>query len=132
MGKGARGRGGASIPRKRPADAAKNGDAAKQTKLEALVIKVPFPNEKAAGIAKNSLSADAAPKNARVTTQISVEGSTVTCSLSSESLRSLRSGATSYFENLILIINTPIEFDETHENTPDEESAADHANQTHS
>merc|ERR1712071_50580 len=117
MGKGARGRGGANIPRKRPGRRGKNGDAAKQTKLETLVIKVPFPNEKAAGIAYKSVMTEEGPKSlpgiSNSTTDgnstsrvFACEGSFLVCTLKAPGTKALRTACKAFFELLAIIETT--------------------------
>ena len=79
--------------------------AERQARME-LSVSVPFATVRQAEIAHNSLRVEVEPSRSRVTRRLAVEGSSLVAQFSAAEPRSLRVAVNSYFEHVILIIET--------------------------
>jgi len=81
-----------------------------QTSEYTLNFKVPFPSERAAEIAFNSLIADKEPKNSTVKKCLDYSDNNLEVTLTGPNARHIRAASTSLLELILLIIKTQNRF----------------------
>lgn len=69
-------------------------------------VSVPFPSEKDAEVVYNSLRIDSDPKRSGCSKKLSLEGSILTVNFTAKDARQLRVGVNSFFDLLVLAIDT--------------------------
>ncbi|KAA0704333.1 EKC/KEOPS complex subunit [Triplophysa tibetana] len=74
-------------------------------KLE-FVLKVPFPTEREAGIALQSLSPDPEPRKGGITKNMDVSGQTLSVRWTADEARILRVSVSSFLDHLSLVMET--------------------------
>lgn len=83
----------------------RNSEDTSQADLSARVS-VPFPSERDAEIVYNSLRIDPDPKRSACSKKLSLEGSVLTASFTAKEAKQLRVSVNSFFDLLLLAINT--------------------------
>ena len=73
-------------------------------------VSVPFPSEREAEVAHNSLRVETEPGRARVTRRLTLQGATLTAAFTAQELRHLRVSVGSFFEHVVLIAETIRQF----------------------
>ncbi|XP_055694043.1 EKC/KEOPS complex subunit LAGE3 [Lutzomyia longipalpis] len=71
-----------------------------------ILIKVPFPSNRHAEIAYDVLRLDAEPRRNHVEKSLIVEGNLLVVNFSGGTAKALRTGLTSFFDNLLLSCET--------------------------
>lgn len=69
-------------------------------------VSVPFPSERDAEIVYNSLRIDSDPKRSGCSKKLALEGSVLTVCFTAKEAKQLRVGVNSFFDLLLLAINT--------------------------
>jgi tRNA threonylcarbamoyladenosine modification (KEOPS) complex Pcc1 subunit len=71
---------------------------------------IPFPSEREAEVAFNSLRVEVEPSRSKVVRVLKNEGSTLTATFTAGELRNLRVSVGGFFEHLILVTETIRQF----------------------
>lgn len=77
-----------------------------EEKLHIVNVNIPFPSLRVAEIAFEVLRVDTEPKRSGVTKSLSLNGTVLNAKFSAELARQIRTAVNSFFENIILIIQT--------------------------
>ncbi|XP_011495401.1 PREDICTED: EKC/KEOPS complex subunit LAGE3 [Ceratosolen solmsi marchali] len=72
---------------------------------------IPFPSEREADVAYQTLRVDAEPSRSGVTKTLTLKSNTLKATFSGKEARKVRVGLTSFFDTLLLITETMKEFD---------------------
>ena len=78
--------------------------------MYSMEVRIPFPSEREAGIAFNSLRVEVEPGRSKVRRELTLQGAGLTAQFKAEELRNLRVAVTNFFEHVILATETIRQF----------------------